>query len=77
MPTVNIDQRVRRIVELLEADVQELQQIGVTSQDKRYAEFVYDPKVTPVIKHRKLDIIKRYLSKGVVLNAGITMAKIQ
>ena len=32
--TENIDQRVRIIAELLKADVQELQQIGVTSEDE-------------------------------------------
>ena len=32
MPTENIDQQVRRIVEMIEAEVQELQQIGVTSK---------------------------------------------
>ena len=60
MPNANIYQRVKRIIELLEADVQELQQIGVTSEDElRYAEFVGYPKEIHVIKRRKLYIIKQ------------------
>ena len=78
MLTDNIYQRVRRIVELLKADVQELQQIGVTSEDKLlYAEFADYPRAIPVIKRRKLEIIKQYLAKGEVLDDGITMAQIQ
>ena len=78
MPTVNIDQWVRRIVAFLEVDVQELQHIGVTSEDELcYAEFADYPKAILVIKRRKLDIIKQYLAKEGVLDAGINMAKIQ
>ena len=77
MPTENIDQQVRRMVELIEAEVQELQQIDVTSEDKlSNYEFGDYPKTLPVINFRKLYTLKRYLAKGEVLNAGITMAQI-
>ena len=60
MPTADVDQRVRRIIENLEMDVQELQHIGVISEEElHYAEFVYYPKAISIIKRRKLDIIKQ------------------
>ena len=78
MPTMNIDQRVRRIVEIIEAEIQELQQIGVTSEDElHYAEFEDYPKAILVIKCRKLDTIKQYLAKGGVLDSGITISQTQ
>ena len=78
MPTADVDQRVRRIIENLEMDVQELQHIGVISEEElHYSEFVDYPKAISIIKRIKLDIIKQLLAKGVVLDTGITMAKTQ
>ena len=75
MPTANINQRVRIIVELLEAEVQELQHIGVNSEEKLcYDEFADYLVAIPVIKHRKLEIIKWYLAKGEVLDFIITVS---
>ena len=60
MPTADVDQRVRRIIENLEMDVQELQHIGVISEEElHYSEFVDCPKAISIIKRRKLDIIKQ------------------
>ena len=75
MPTANINQRVRIIVELLEVEVQELQHIGVNLEDKLfYDEFADYPVAITVIKRRKLDIIKWYLAKGEVLDFIITVS---
>ena len=78
MPTTDIDQRVKRITGLLDAEIAELQGLGIANeQDLQFAEFVDYPEYIPLIKRRKLDVISRYLAQGNALNAMITITEIQ
>uniref|UniRef100_A0A7S3QH34 Uncharacterized protein n=1 Tax=Chaetoceros debilis TaxID=122233 RepID=A0A7S3QH34_9STRA len=82
MPTTrseSIDQRVKRISNLSQDDVGELQNTGIMNEDDlRYAEFVDLPVgILPVIKRRKLEMIGKFLAGGGALSATITAAEIQ
>ena len=78
MPTTNIDQRVKRIISLSDAEVTAVKGIGIdTEDDLRFSQFVDFPAEIPVIKRRKLELITRYLANGNALDATITMIGIQ
>ena len=78
MPTTSIDQRVKRISGLTDAEVAELQGLGVNSEeDLQFAEFVNYPPAIPLIKRRKLDVISKYLAQGNALNAMVTITEVQ
>mmetsp|Transcript_3884 Transcript_3884/g.5443 ORF Transcript_3884/g.5443 Transcript_3884/m.5443 type:complete len:243 (-) Transcript_3884:143-871(-) len=81
MPTTSesIDLRVKRISNLSQDDVGELQNTGIMNEDDlRYAEFVDLPVgILPVIKRRKLEMIGKFLAGGGALSATITAAEIQ
>ena len=78
MPNTSIDQRVKRVANMISSKVVELQQIGITDEDDlRYAEFVDFRINIPVIKHRNLNMISKFLANGGLLNATITVSEIQ
>ena len=78
MPTTSIDQHFKRVTTIKSNEVVELQQIGITDEDDlRHAEFVDFPVIIPVIKHRKLNTISKFLANYGLLNATITAAEIQ
>ena len=76
MPTTDIDQRVKRIADLDNAQVTLLRDDGITTEDDlRYISFVDINQTIPVVKRRKLDLICKYLANGDVLTA-VTMIEI-
>ena len=78
MPTTDLNQRVKRIIGLSDAELVLVQTDGITSEDDLlYAQFVDLNATIPVIKHWKLNSISQFLAKGGVLDANITMARIQ
>ena len=55
MPTTNLDQRVKRIANLSDADCQALIADGVTTENNlRFLEYVDLPVTIAVVKRRKL-----------------------
>ena len=79
MPTTNINQRVKRIADLTDADVTKLQGIGVnTEEDLRFVKFDDLGDEIGVIKRRKLEyIIKFLVLRNEPLTGTTTMEQIQ
>ena len=78
MPTTSIGQRVKRLVDLDDAEVLELEGIGARSEeDLRYFKFEDLPSGIPLLKRRKLGIIGEYLAKGLVLSSLLTISDVQ
>lgn len=78
MPTTNIDQRVKRVAGLADADVGLLQADGIDNEeDMRFLQFIDFPVAIPIVKRRKLEIISKYLAAGNTLNAMITIDQVQ
>ena len=78
MPTTDINQRVNRIANLTQNEVDLLNNAGIDNEeDLRYVSFVDFDVGIPVVKRRKLEIISKYLAEGLQLNATIQMNEIQ
>ncbi len=70
MPTTNLDQRVKRIADLDQTDIDALNADGASNEDDlRYLDFVDLPAGISKVKRRKLSIIGKYLGSGQQLNA--------
>lgn len=78
MPTTNLDQRLKRILNLSDDEVAEIAIVGANNEeDLKFLEFVDLPIAISLIKRRKLHVIIQYLAKGKALNATITIDQIQ
>ena len=78
MPTTNLDQRVKRIANLSDADCQALDNDGITTEeDLRFLEFVDLPATIAVVKRRKLNVITKYLARDKSLTGTITIQEVQ
>ncbi len=78
MPTTNLSQRVKRLANLDDAQVQLLDTEGlVVEEDLRMIEFEDIPLGIPVVKRRKLNIISQFLKGGNILNGMADMNFIQ
>ena len=78
MPTTDIDQRVKRIADLDNAQVTLLRDDGITTEDDlRFISFVDINQTIPIVKRRKLDLICKYLANGDILTATTTIESVQ
>ena len=78
MPTTNLSQRVKRIVNLSDRDVNDLEAMEVvTEDDLRYLEFEDLPVTLPLVKRRKLHTVCKYLGLGHQLNATIQLDEVR
>lgn len=78
MPTTDLDQRVKRIAALSDAEVTLLTNEGImTEDDLKVLQFADLPAAIPVVKRRKLNIIGQYLSCGYIMNGVIDIHSIQ
>ena len=79
MPTTSINQRVKRIVDLADDEVQAIEDAtgAVNEEDLRYLRFEDFPNVVPLLKRRKLQVLIKFLEQGKALNAMITMDQVQ
>ncbi len=78
MPTTDLDQRVKRIAALSDAEVTLLTNEGImTEDDLKVLQFADLPAAIPVVKRRKLNIIGQYLSCRYIMNGFIDLLSIQ
>ena len=79
MPTTNINQRVKRIAALDDADVTKLQALGInTEEDLCFVKFQDLDEEIGLIKRRKLEYIIKFLAmRKDSLTGTTTMAEIQ
>ena len=79
MPTTDIDQRVKRIADLDNAQVTILRDDGITTEDDlRFISFVDINQTILIVKRRKLDLICKYLlANGDVLTAATKIEIVQ
>ena len=78
MLTTSINQRVKRLVNLDDAEIALLEVMGATNEDDlRYFVFQDFPVEIPLLKRRKLAVLSEYLAKGLMLSSALTMTEIQ